>query len=111
MEVEVLGPGFDLEEGAGGAVEGDVVEVDVFVVLWGVGAELEGGDGDRADDAAVFDEDVADGGGFGAQGADAGAAFEGAVGDADVFYRGTSLSWSARGPLEPLRAMQSSSTR
>ena len=88
LEVEVLGPGFDGDEG-GFAVAGDVADREVFVELRGVGAELEAEEGDAfefgAGDGAVFDEEVADDGGFAAEGDDALAVDEGAVVDVDVF--------------------------
>ena len=90
----VLGPGRKSQDGAG-AIEGDVVEVNVFIGMWSVGAELEAEDieatgfGLASFDGAVFDQHIADDGGFAAAGDDAAAHVEFAVFDVDMFDRGT----------------------
>src|SRR5215472_6359511 len=84
LEVKVLRPRLHGDDLTCGALRGDVAEGDVHVVLWCVRAQLERGDSDIADDLAVLDNDIANDGGFAAEGQDAAAALVGAVADADV---------------------------
>lgn len=86
FEVEELEPRSDVEHAAGSG-EGDVLDEDMFVVLWRIGAELEGEHGGISSDFAAACLDIANDGCLTAAGNHAVAIAEHAVFDRDVFHR------------------------